>query len=153
SYLTLWDGTQRITFPLVQAGRADQSKGAAGRKVFGQFAVIAQRQRARLVHAVDALVRDQRPWPHFLILEIVLDEDHLVRIIDRSSRLDQVNSAVEECVGRTSAAAPHGQQVIVGRSGGVSHAAPAAARRPVAAVVETCQSLEAVTVKGLKEQA
>src|SRR4051794_11573537 len=42
--------------------------------------------------------------------------------------------------------------MIVGGSGWVGHATPAAARGAVAAVVETRQPLEPVTVKRLQEQ-
>src|SRR5262249_12043129 len=63
-YLSRTDDTVRKAFPFVKARRADQTEGRALRELTTKLAVVGQwLQVARLLHSVDALVRDQRPRP------------------------------------------------------------------------------------------
>ena len=84
----------------------------------------------RLVDAVDALVGHQGPRPLLVVLRIVLDQQHLARLVDRLAGLDQVDAAVERravygvlMVDR--AGRPDGEQVVVRRAGGMRDLADA----------------------------
>ena len=52
-------------------------------------------QDRRLVDAVDALVRHESAGPLLVVLRIVLDEQHLARLVDRLAGLDEIDAAVE----------------------------------------------------------
>ena len=85
----------------------------------------------RLVDAVDALVRNDGPRPLLVVLRIVLDQQHLARLVDRLAVLDQVDAGVELRQVRVlvvdRAGRPDGEQVIVRRAGGMRELADARA--------------------------
>ncbi len=122
-----------IALALVQAGRADQAERRPLRQVRRQLAVVGQRAQAlRLVDAVDALVRHQGARPLLVVVRIVLDQQHLARLVDRLAVLDQVDAAVDRradgpCTVVDRAGRPDGQQVVVRRAGRMRELADARA--------------------------
>ena len=68
----------------------------SGRCVDSLPSLRERRQALRLVDAVDALVGHQRPRPLLVVLRVVLDEQHLRRLVDRLAALDEVDAGVEE---------------------------------------------------------
>ena len=105
--------------------------GVPSGQVRRQLAVVGERgERLRLVDAVDALVRHHGARPLLVVLRVVLDEQHLARLVDRLAVLDQVEAAVDRgLVDRVAAVdrpgRPDREQVVVRRAGGVRDLADA----------------------------
>jgi hypothetical protein len=83
-------------FALVKAGRADEGERRPLREVSRFLSVVGEpRDRARLVNAVNPPIRHNRPRPAFVVVRIVLDQEHIARLANRLAVLDQVDAAVE----------------------------------------------------------
>src|SRR5256885_1387212 len=74
-------------------------------------------QAGRLADAVDALVRNERTRPLFVIARIVLDQEQLAGFVDRLAVLEEVDAGVDEGIVVVlmirRAGRPDGEQVIV----------------------------------------
>src|SRR5262249_57652091 len=82
-HLTRSDDAVGEGLALVQARGPDEAERRPFRELGTDFAVVGQgRQTAGLVHAVDALVRDEGARPLLVVPGIVLDEEHLRRLVD-----------------------------------------------------------------------
>ena len=83
-----------IALALVQARLPTSPNGVPSGRCGDALPSLRCASTRRLVDPVDPLVRHQRPRPQLLVLRVVLDQQHLRRVVDRPARLHQVDARV-----------------------------------------------------------
>src|SRR5438105_1889381 len=84
-----------IALALVEAGGADQAERRCLGQMLGWRPPRTWTIADGLLVLVDTLIRHYGPWPAFVVLRIVLDQQELCRLLNDFPFLEQIYAAIE----------------------------------------------------------